>query len=310
MDMEPILWGVSFLLAMAVGVLSFYLWRFRRQVNHISEQLEFLETEDSNFLLTSVCAVGKTPEMINHINHVLEQLRQEQRRLRRTNKSYRESITGISHDIRTPLTSVKGYVQILHKTELTHEKRTEYTRIVERRLEELSNMLNQLFEYARIEAGELVLNMEKVNAGNLFTEIISMFYEDFLKKGCEPEIEIGPKALFIQADRHAFSRILENLIKNALVHGKGKYHFCLHSKERMAVLLASNETDSIEESDLERIFERFYTTDLSRSRRTTGLGLAIAKELTEQMGGTIRAYFEREYFTVEVCLPLIMMERS
>ena len=72
MDMEPILWGVSFLLAMAVGVLSFYLWRFRRQVNHISEQLEFLETEDSNFLLTSVCAVAKTPEMIININHVLE----------------------------------------------------------------------------------------------------------------------------------------------------------------------------------------------------------------------------------------------
>ncbi len=81
-------------------------------------------------------------------------------------------------------------------------------------------IFNQVFEYARIEAGELVLNMEKVNAGNLFTEIISMFYEDFLKKGCEPEIEIVPKALFIQADRHAFSRILENLIKNALVHGK------------------------------------------------------------------------------------------
>lgn len=307
--MEQILWGVCILLAVVVGVLSVYLWRFRRQVNHISEQLAFLETEDSNFLLTSVCAVGRTSEMINRLNHVLEQLRQEQRRLRKMNKSYRESITGISHDIRTPLTSVKGYVQILQKPEITQEKRTEYTRIVERRLEELSNMLNQLFEYARIEAGELVLNIEKINAGNLFTEIISMFYEDFSEKGCEPEIKIVPKALFIQADRHAFSRILENLIKNALVHGKGKYRFCVYSREGMAVILAANETDSIEESDLERIFERFYTTDQSRSRRTTGLGLAIAKEFTEQMGGTIRAYFEHEYFTVEVCFPLIMMER-
>lgn len=307
--MEQILWGVCVLLAAVVGVLSFYLWRFRRQVNHISEQLAFLETEDSNFLLTSVCAVGRTSEMINRLNHVLEQLRQEQRRLRKMNKSYRESITGISHDIRTPLTSVKGYVQILQKSEITQEKRTEYTRIVERRLEELSNMLNQLFEYARIEAGELVLNIEKINVGNLFTEIISMFYEDFSEEGCEPQIEIVPKALFIQADRHAFSRILENLIKNALIHGKGKYRFCVYSREGMAVLLAANETDSIEESDLERIFERFYTTDQSRSRRTTGLGLAIAKELTEQMGGTIRAYFEHGYFTVEVCFPLIMMER-
>lgn len=74
-------------------------------------------------------------------------------------------------------------------------------------------------------------------------------------------------------------------------------------------MLAANQTDSIEESDLERIFERFYTTDQSRSRRTTGLGLAIAKELTEQMEGTIQAYFEHGYFTVEVCLPLIKIER-
>ncbi len=307
--MEYILWYVCVLLAAVVGVLLFHLFRYRRQVNYISEQLAFLETEDSNFLLTSVYAVGNTPEMINRINRTLEQLRQEQRRLRKMNKSYRESITGISHDIRTPLTSVKGYVQMLQKSEITQEKRIEYTRIVERRLEELSNILNQLFEYARIEAGELVLNMEKINAGNLFAEVLSMFYEDFSEKGCEPEIEIVSKALFIQADRYAFSRILENLIKNALVHGKGKYRFCIYSREGMAVMLAANQTDSIEESDLERIFERFYTTDQSRSRRTTGLGLAIAKELTEQMEGTIQAYFEHGYFTVEVCLPLIKIER-
>ena len=111
--------------------------------------------------------------------------------------------------------------------------------------------------------------------------------------------------MFIQVDRHAFSRILENLMKNALVHGNGNYCFSMESKEGNARICIANETEEIENKELERIFERFYTTDQSRSRRTTGLGLAIAKELTEQMGGKIQAYFGEGFFTVEVCFPLL-----
>ncbi|MCI8495678.1 MAG: HAMP domain-containing histidine kinase [Lachnospiraceae bacterium] len=303
---------MEFLLGLAVilpaagaVILWFRLWCYKRQIRHMIQQLLFLETEESNFLLTSVCAVDNTSELIRHINYVLGQLRQEQRRLRKVNQNYRESITSISHDIRTPLTSVKGYVQMLLQSEVSEEKKVEYTRIVERRLEELQHILDQLFEYARIEAGELPLNPERINVGNLFTEIISMFYEDFSAKGWEPEIRISREALFIQVDRHAFSRILENLMKNALVHGNGNYRFSMESKEGNARICIANETEEIENKELERIFERFYTTDQSRSRRTTGLGLAIAKELTEQMGGKIQAYFGEGFFTVEVCFPLL-----
>lgn len=190
------------------------------------------------------------------------------------------------------------------KADVSEEKKAEYGKIVERRLEELGDLLNQLFEYARIEAGEISLRQERINVGNLFTEIITMFYEDFSQKGFEPQIEISKEALFIQADRHAFSRIVENLIKNALVHGTGNYRFSLYSQKGFAVISIANETDQIEEKDLRQIFERFYTTDQSRSRRTTGLGLAIAKEFTEQMGGGIQAFFQDERFTMEVCFPL------
>lgn len=302
--MENIWAFLAVFLAVAAAILLLRLWSYRKQINHIKEQLSFLETEESNFLLTSVCAVGKTAELIEGLNHVIEKLRQNQRSLRKTNQSYRQSITSISHDIRTPLTSVKGYVQMLQKSDLPEEKKAEYVRIVERRLEELGEILNQLFEYARIEAGEFQLNLERINAGNLFAEIISLFYEDFSGKGWEPQIEIPKEALFIQADKHAFSRIVENLIRNALVHGQGNYRFTLNSRGGCAVISIANETDQIEEKDLEQIFERFYTTDQSRNRRTTGLGLAIAREFTEQMGGRIWAFLQQGYFTVEVCFPL------
>lgn len=89
------------------------------------------------------------------------------------------------------------------------------------------------------------------------------------------------------------------------MHGKGNYRFSLASREGYAVISIANETDQIEQKDLEQIFERFYTTDQSRSRRTTGLGLAIAKEFTEQMDGSIQAYLQQGYFKVEVCFPLV-----
>ncbi len=284
----------------AAGILALRLLCYRRQVSHILGQMEFLGKPDSNYRLTAANRVGRTGEMISGINQAVESLRDEVHRLQKANQSYRESITSISHDIRTPLTSVKGYAQMLRNPGMPEEKRKEYLGITERRLEDLSQMLNQLFEYARLEAGEMELSLERLNAGNQFAEVISMFYEEFAQKGCQPEVQIPEEPCFIQADSHAFVRITENLMKNALVHGLGGYRFRLSLAGGEVSICISNETDSIEEKELDRIFDRFYTTDQSRSRRSTGLGLAIAREFTEQMGGTIQAGLEEGRFSIEV----------
>lgn len=298
--MEQILWITVILLIIGVGILSTHLCCYRKQIKQIEKQLEMLMEEESNYQLTSTCAARDTIKLISNINCVVEKLRKEKRELQKSNRSYRESITSISHDIRTPLTSVKGYVQMLQSPATLEWKKIEYLHIIEYRLEDLSEMLNQLFEYARLEAGELDLNLEKVNVRNLFAETISMFYDEFVKKGCEPEIEIVEIPCFILVNSHAFVRILENLIKNALVHGIGDYKFSLKLIEEQIFIQISNKTDTIEEKDIEQIFDRFYTTDQSRIRKSTGLGLAIAKKFTEQMGGKIQAYLYQNNFTIEI----------
>ncbi len=281
-------------------ILSARLYYYRKQISHMIKQLDFLENPESNFCLTSANRVGRTAELVSRINQAAEKFRAQMRRLQKTNKSYRESITSISHDIRTPLTSVKGYVQMLQNPSVSEDKKRVYQGIIEQRLEDLSQMLDQLFEYARLEAGEMELHPERINAGNLFAETISMFYEEFVKNSCEPKVEISEKPCFIWADRHAFVRIVENLMKNALVHGTGSYCFSLSSVEKQVSICISNETDSIEEKEIGRIFERFYTTDQSRSRRSTGLGLAIAQGFAQQMGGEIEAHLEGGRFSVTV----------
>ncbi len=303
--MQIIATGIIIVLLITAGVLSVRLWCYRTQMRHMLDELYFLENNDTNSLLTSRIAVGSTQAVILAVNHLLTRYRENERRLLRENKIYRESITSISHDIRTPLTSAKGYLQMLQRQNVSEEKKAQFLSTVERRLDHLNNMLNQLFEYARIEAGELALEPEEINVGNLFAETISLFYNDFVQKGFAPEIDIAKKPCKIYADRNALVRIMENLIRNALVHGTGGFWFSVRVTEQQAVIGVSNLTDSIESYELDSIFDRFYTTDHSRSRRTTGLGLAIVKQFAQQMGGSVQATLEEGRFTVQVMLPLL-----
>ncbi len=302
--MSEILYGIIAVLLAAPGVLFLRLQRYRKQVEHIVEELSVMEEEDTNYRLSSYCHVGRTEEMIESVNRIVEGCRRELMDLRKENTAYRESITCISHDIRTPLTSAKGYIQMLQKPDVSEEKKAEYADIIERRLDALSDMLTQLFEYARIEAGELQLKPECINACNLFAETISLFYDEFALRASTPKVEIPDSPCYVMADRQAFVRIVENLIKNALVHGNGGYEMALFQEKEKMCIRISNLTDKIEEKDMERIFDRFYTTDQSRSRRTTGLGLAIVKKFANLLGGEAEASLQGGRFGVTVRLPL------
>lgn len=291
-------------LALAVIVLGTWVWRYKRQTSHLLGQMGLLEQEDTNYLLSSYCRVGKTELLIEEFNRILELDRSRMSMLKKGNRSYRESIISISHDIRTPLTSAKGYLQMmLYKTRIEETKQRAYLENIEQRIDDVTDMLSQLFEYARIEADEIKLQEEKINAGNMFADVLSMFYEEFVSRDCEPLIDIDQTPCYIWADRHGVRRIMENLIKNALVHGTGGYRFILAQKGNDIEIAVSNRTDSIEEEDIERIFDRFYTTDRSRTCKSTGLGLAIVKRFTDKMGGKACARLDGEMFTIKVVFP-------
>lgn len=293
-------------LAFAVIVLAIWVWRYKRQTSHLLGQMGLLEQEDTNYRLSSYCRVGKTELLIEEFNRILELDRSRMSMLKKGNRSYRESIISISHDIRTPLTSAKGYLQMmLHKTQIEETKQRAYLENIEHRIDDVTDMLSQLFEYARIEADEIVLQEEKINAGNMFADVLSMFYEEFVSRDCEPFIDIDQTPCYIWADRHGVRRIMENLIKNALVHGTGEYRFILAQKGNDIEITVSNRTDSIEEEDMERIFDRFYTTDRSRTCKSTGLGLAIVKRFTDKMGGKACARLEGGMFTIKIVFPKV-----
>lgn len=305
--MASVYLGISLCFLVCIGILLVRLCCYQMQIKHLIQELQNAQLEDTNLLITSAVNIGRTPQLICELNRTLEKNRRIKERLIRENRSYRESITSISHDIRTPLTSAKGYMQLIRtdSVQVTKQKRLEYAKIVEQRLDTLSSLLDQLFLYTRIEAGELPLTIETINAGNLFAETLSMFYNDFWEKGCQPNVQLPSVPCRIEADRQAFIRIVENLIKNALVHGTDTYQMSLLQEGTHAVVRVANRTDSIDASDIAYIFDRFYTTDQSRSRKTTGLGLAIVKELASQMHADAAASLNGDLFSIEIRFPLL-----
>lgn len=294
------------ILAMVVVVLGARLRKYSRQVEHLLSQMDILEQEDTNYKLSSCCRVGRTEELVRAFNRIIQLDRDRMAELRKGNNSYRESIISISHDIRTPLTSAKGYIQMLLKNqERDVEKQRAYLDNIEHRIGDVTDMLTQLFEYARIEADELVFETDKLNVTNLFADVAAMFYADFVQKGCEPVIEIAGEPCYICADKQGVRRIMENLLKNALTYGTGDYRFSILPRDNKVEIIVSNRTDAIEKEDVERIFERFYTTDRSRTRKTTGLGLAIVKQFAQKMGGEAYAELTDGTFRIKIVFPRV-----
>lgn len=295
------------LCALLLGVrLAFY----RRQIRQFRKRIAFISENDTNLRLTVQYSRKELAALAVSINEVLEKHRSAQLLQRKQSQSFKRSITSISHDLRTPLTSAKGYLQMLSTDGLDARKRAEYIATIASRVESVQRMLEQLFEYARIEANELTLASEPVGLNNILRDVVSLFYDDFCAKDEQPAVYIPDEAFVVRGDADALRRVFTNILHNSLLHGDGA--FSIHSERRggSCVLCFANRTHSVSAGDIEHLFERFYTTDTSRSKKSTGLGLSIAKSLVCRMGGDIRATLSEGVFSVWIEFPLSGVPRG
>ncbi len=235
------------------------------------------------------------------VNDVLDKQQKLVMESEKANREFRQGITNISHDLRTPLTSAVGYVQMIKSNKVTEGKKLEYLDIIENRLKSLATLMKELFEYTQVVEGKVQLNLEKVNVCNELRDQLSSFYEDFSHKGFQVEVDIPNTSVFALCDVHLLRRIFQNLIKNVLVHSTEYFELIVRPTERTIVF--RNKVSDLEGLEVERLFERFYTTDASRSSKRTGLGLAITKEFVLSMDGEINAYVEGDMLSVSIMLP-------
>ncbi|MCL2367707.1 MAG: HAMP domain-containing histidine kinase, partial [Oscillospiraceae bacterium] len=217
----------------------------------------------------------------------------------RTEAELKRAITNISHDLRTPLTAARGYLQMLESPDIDAETRSRYLEVIRGRLDNLTVLMSDLFEFARIIEGNTTFDIQQVNIGNALRDALSEAYGELERKGFTMVVDIPNAPNTCLCDPDALRRVLQNLLKNV----------CIHGKEYLRIRLAegkieiSNKADGLNKIDVAHMFERFYTSDASRNNKNTGLGLAIAKELTERMGGQLLASKENDVLVMQIVLP-------
>lgn len=261
-----------FILIIVIGYNIYY----GINITHIAKQLEEIKNvEDTNKLVTVVAKQKHIVNLVNIINSLIKDNRKSKIQIKKVNNNFRKSIINISHDLRTPLTTSGGYIQILQSS-ITEPEHLEYLSIILERQDMVNNLLNQLFEYVCIESGEIIYQHNPIDAKKIFIETLAILYDDFNKKGQEPVVKLTDEDCIIIGDNQGLKRIFSNILFNSLTHGQGEYFFevCKTQGENITFTF-SNRSEAMSEEDLDLIFERFYTKD--QARRTTGLGLAIAK---------------------------------
>ncbi|HIV20253.1 MAG TPA: HAMP domain-containing histidine kinase [Candidatus Merdivicinus intestinigallinarum] len=237
--------------------------------------------------------------LIAEVNHLLDDQQKAEQAHAQAEKERRDEIANISHDLRTPLTSILGYLQLLQQDSCTPAERQEYLQISENRAKSLQSLLSGFYDLSRLEAGGYALELEPLDPAGILYQMAADYYADFLDAGMEPKLLIPETLPLIYADKQGITRVFQNLTQNALKHG-GDY-LAISSREEPDYLAVcfSNPAPELTKEDCARIFDRFFTADRMRTGQNTGLGLAIVKALCQKMGGQVSASLENGVLTLE-----------
>lgn len=290
------------IMAGIILVLVIILWRYQRQVKDICRQLTFLNEKDSNMMLSREMDFGGIGRLTDILNDMLFQRRKERNEWLKKEKSISDAYTSLSHDIRTPLTSLDGYFQLLEESSNRQEQEN-YIRVIQERIGSLKEMLEELFTYTKLRNASYRMELGECMVNRIVKDAVFSYYEDWKQKGIEPEIQITEKPLYMEGNVQAFRRIIQNIIKNGLEHGEKRIRIVLACRDGRICLQIANPVQNPQEIDVDRVFEQFYKADARRSKSSSGLGLPIAKELVLQMGGNIDAKLEGGDFTVKMEFP-------
>ena len=214
-------------------------------------------------------------------------------------RELKQAIANISHDLRTPLTSILGYIQLIEKPEMTDEERKEYLAIAKDRAKRLQILLNDFFELSVIESVDHSLKLGKLGLNSIVEEIVINLYDKFNEQQIVPSIKIPQEQMNIIGDESAIKRVIENLVINAIRYSDGNVSITLERNNTKINLTISNDVKDITEKDVELFFNRFYTADQTRSGNGTGLGLSIAKALMDKMNGKLSAELKDSWLYVK-----------
>ena len=265
-----------------------YLFFMKMELRRIKKELDLVLSRKTNGLVHTEFTSKEIHDLVECINTHLTEIKSKESKLERKNANFVKMIRNISHDLRTPLTSSLGYVSLMLESDVTEQEKIKNLKIVEERLKRLSELIDSFFEFSKILSNNQIIELDEINLVAVVEKAISNHYEDFSKDNRMIDFKTNKRKIKIKSNEVMLVRVFDNLIRNAYKHSNGNLDIEINQNNDKVKIKFINDL-LYNDLDVDRIFDEFYTVDISRTKGNTGLGLAIAKEFVEQLKGKIKA---------------------
>lgn len=296
------------ILIFLIGVIitmSLFLLEILNVLKSINKQIELKIGVDTNFIITSDLHLKGLKRLCSNLNLMYSKYSYASLRKRESEKEFKEMLSYIAHDVRTPLTSVEGYIELLEEND-TNFKNERYYKIINTRLKDVENILEKFFLYAKLINDDYKIENTKCNVYEVCCQSVLNFYSEIIAKGINPEIEFDKRDIEIYANKEMLMKLFDNLISNAIKHGNGDLKIVLEKNE----IRISNTIKNPSKIEIDKIFNRFYKGDESRSNISSGLGLTIAKKIVSLVNGEIEAIISENIFSINIILNNITLNKN
>ena len=276
------------ILVIIILFLVCYLFFMKMELRRIKKELDLVLSRKTNGLVHTEFTSKEIHDLVECINTHLTEIKSKESKLERKNANFVKMIRNISHDLRTPLTSSLGYVSLMLESDMIEQEKIKNLKIVEERLKRLSELIDSFFEFSKILSNDQIIEQDEINLVAVMEKAISNHYEDFSKDNRMIDFKTNKRKIKIKSNEVMLVRVFDNLIRNAYKHSNGNLDIEINQNNNKVKINFINDL-LYNDLDVDRIFDEFYTVDISRTKGNTGLGLAIAKEFVEQLKGKIKA---------------------
>ena len=288
-----VLYSVIVVLSILVITLLIRVVTTNIELKNITRELKEITEKDTNLLLSTSSGDKSIKILVDSLNKELKKLLSLKREYSKGIFDVKKSAENIAHDIRTPLTVIKGYVDLLEKEELSEEGR-KYLEIIKGRVDYMKEMTDELFLSLSMKSRG-VLNLSNIDAKSILEEALVSYYNEFKKKGMSPSLMTPNEKVIIKADSKALYRVYSNIISNALKYGEGEFKVEMDEKGNTIFSNLAPNMDSVEAN---KLLDRYYT--ISDAKASSGIGLSISKEILQEMGGELKVKLENQRLYISI----------
>lgn len=283
------------LLAVALCLLAYYTARYallKRSLRQANDELRQIVAHlEDNRIVKLPQPDAQLEALLGTVNEALEGIRQQAAAYARREAELKTQVECISHDLRTPLTAIVGYLALVDESQVDDETRASL-HTVRRKADALQRLVAQFYELSQAQGSDMRYERATVDVGRAMREAVAGQYCLLEQRGLRVELRLPERPLLVWGDERALERVMENIVHNAGKYACAAFAVKAEEEDGRVVLICENDATGLTSYEVERLFEAFYTADAARLGEHSGLGLAIARSLVKQMGGTLEAQLD------------------